>query len=177
MKMCGSCGQQVGTVDCLKGANKIASRFDDGKCPAQSVGSQLLRLCAGPAGLRRHRRHGRGRRTRNPRRHPVSHRRLARGRSAGSAADQHRGICGGVSCTGVGLLGAKAESTETVNRQAPRRRWACFALPTLRSLRYDNETGKGDHRHVGPREERYAFSDAETLLADFWRDVEAWSSE
>jgi hypothetical protein len=41
-------------------------------------------------------------------------------------------------------------------------------------LRYDNEAGKGDHRHLGPREERYMFSDADTLLADFWRDVEAW---
>ena len=41
-------------------------------------------------------------------------------------------------------------------------------------LRYDNEAGKGDHRHVEQREERYVFSDADTLLADFWRDVEAW---
>jgi hypothetical protein len=41
-------------------------------------------------------------------------------------------------------------------------------------LRYDNEAGKGDHRHVGNREERYAFSDADTLLVDFWRDVESW---
>ena len=41
-------------------------------------------------------------------------------------------------------------------------------------LRYDNEAGKGDHRHIGQREERYVFSDVDTLLADFWRDVEAW---
>lgn len=41
-------------------------------------------------------------------------------------------------------------------------------------LRYDNEAGKGDHRHVGRVESRYAFSDAETLLADFWTDVDAW---
>lgn len=41
-------------------------------------------------------------------------------------------------------------------------------------LRYDNEAGKGDHRHVGRREERYVFKDADSLLADFWRDVEAW---
>jgi hypothetical protein len=38
-------------------------------------------------------------------------------------------------------------------------------------LRYDNETGKGDHRHLGDTEERYAFTDTNTLLADFWRDV------
>ena len=41
-------------------------------------------------------------------------------------------------------------------------------------LRYDNETGKGDHRHVHEVEEPYVFSDADTLLADFWREVEEW---
>jgi uncharacterized protein DUF6516 len=41
-------------------------------------------------------------------------------------------------------------------------------------LRYDNETGKGDHRHVRDVEEPYVFSDADTLLADFWREVEEW---
>jgi hypothetical protein len=38
-------------------------------------------------------------------------------------------------------------------------------------LRYDNEAGKGDHRHLGDAQQRYAFTDAESLLADFWRDV------
>jgi len=41
-------------------------------------------------------------------------------------------------------------------------------------LRYDNEAGKGDHKHVGTRETRYEFANVETLQADFWRDVEAW---
>jgi len=41
-------------------------------------------------------------------------------------------------------------------------------------LRYDNEAGKGDHRHVGERQEPYAFASPEALLADFWRDVEEW---
>jgi Family of unknown function (DUF6516) len=41
-------------------------------------------------------------------------------------------------------------------------------------LRYDNEAGKGDHRHIGSAEMRYKFVDPETLLADFWNDVEAW---
>jgi hypothetical protein len=41
-------------------------------------------------------------------------------------------------------------------------------------LRYDNEAGKGDHRHVGNAETRYKFVDPEILLADFWNDVEAW---
>jgi Family of unknown function (DUF6516) len=34
-------------------------------------------------------------------------------------------------------------------------------------VRYDNEAGKGDHRHVGRREERYQFLDLDTLIADF----------
>ena len=33
-------------------------------------------------------------------------------------------------------------------------------------LRYDNETGKGDHRHVGEAETAYEFSGSEKLLAD-----------
>jgi hypothetical protein len=39
-------------------------------------------------------------------------------------------------------------------------------------LRYDNEAGKGDHRHIRDREEPYRFTDPDTLLADFWHDVE-----
>jgi hypothetical protein len=41
-------------------------------------------------------------------------------------------------------------------------------------LRYDNETGKGDHRHAGDVETAYAFASYEELLADFWADVDAW---
>jgi hypothetical protein len=41
-------------------------------------------------------------------------------------------------------------------------------------LRYDNEAGKGDHRHVGDVESSYAFSSYEQLLTDFWADVDAW---
>lgn len=40
-------------------------------------------------------------------------------------------------------------------------------------LRYDNEAGKGDHRHMGEAQRRYAFTDPDSLLADFWRDVVA----
>jgi hypothetical protein len=39
-------------------------------------------------------------------------------------------------------------------------------------LRYDNEAGKGDHRHVRDKEHEYRFKNAEQLLADFWNDVE-----
>lgn len=41
-------------------------------------------------------------------------------------------------------------------------------------LRYDNEAGKGDHKHVGGHEVPYRFVDLETLQADFWVDVESW---
>lgn len=34
-----------------------------------------------------------------------------------------------------------------------------------------NERPKGDHRHVGGREERYRFTDVETLVRDFLADV------
>jgi len=34
-------------------------------------------------------------------------------------------------------------------------------------LRYDNESGKGDHRHIGEREEPYRFTDLDTLIRDF----------
>jgi hypothetical protein len=39
-------------------------------------------------------------------------------------------------------------------------------------LRYDNESGKGDHRHFRNRESAYRFVDTDTLLTDFWGDVE-----
>src|SRR5688500_13593172 len=41
-------------------------------------------------------------------------------------------------------------------------------------LRYDNEAGKGDHRHLGDVETRYEFVIYEKLLSDFWTDVERW---
>ncbi len=40
-----------------------------------------------------------------------------------------------------------------------------------RVVRYDNETGKGDHRHYGEQEEPYSFTDVETLVADFLADI------
>ena len=40
-------------------------------------------------------------------------------------------------------------------------------------LRYDNEAGKGGHRHVGDVEEPYDFSSPDALLADFWAEVDA----
>jgi hypothetical protein len=41
-------------------------------------------------------------------------------------------------------------------------------------LRYDNEAGKGDHKHVGTEEAGYRFIGLEDLVDDFWQDVERW---
>lgn len=41
-------------------------------------------------------------------------------------------------------------------------------------LRYDNEAGKGDHRHVGEDEIPYFFTTSQALLDDFWNDVDNW---
>jgi hypothetical protein len=42
-------------------------------------------------------------------------------------------------------------------------------------LRYDNEAGKGDHRHVKGRETPYRFVDIDELQEDFWREIDEWS--
>lgn len=41
-----------------------------------------------------------------------------------------------------------------------------------RIVGYDNERGKGDHRHFKGRETAHRFVDAEKLIADFLADVE-----
>jgi hypothetical protein len=41
-------------------------------------------------------------------------------------------------------------------------------------LRYDNEAGKGDHRHIDKVETRYVFQGHEQLISDFWADVDNW---
>jgi len=41
-----------------------------------------------------------------------------------------------------------------------------------RLIGYDNERGKGDHRHYGEREESYQFVSLEKLLDDFIADTE-----
>jgi hypothetical protein len=38
---------------------------------------------------------------------------------------------------------------------------------------YDNERGKGDHRHMGLVQKPCKFVDVPTSLADFMRDAEA----
>ena len=41
-------------------------------------------------------------------------------------------------------------------------------------MRYDNEAGKGDHKHVDEKEIPYKFTTPQALLNDFWNDVDNW---
>ncbi len=41
-------------------------------------------------------------------------------------------------------------------------------------LRYDNEAGKGDHRHKGKEKVSYEFVTPQLLLNDFWNEVDNW---
>lgn len=50
-----------------------------------------------------------------------------------------------------------------------------YGAEGISRVRYDNERGKGDHRHLGNREEDYIFTTIEKLLADFETDVNDWS--
>lgn len=38
-------------------------------------------------------------------------------------------------------------------------------------VRYDNESGKGDHKHIGHQEMPYLFSSVEQLMQDFMADI------
>lgn len=46
-----------------------------------------------------------------------------------------------------------------------------FGRPGERAVLYDNERGKGDHRHYGDTEERYMFISIEQLMTDFNADI------
>ncbi len=48
-----------------------------------------------------------------------------------------------------------------------------FVRDGQRVVGYDNERGKGDHRHLGDAEKPYRFKGVPKLLEDFMRDVEA----
>lgn len=51
---------------------------------------------------------------------------------------------------------------------------SCLDLRWLCILRYDNEAGKGDHRHLGDAQAPYRFTGMEQMQADFWADVAEW---
>ena len=51
-----------------------------------------------------------------------------------------------------------------------------FVIDGICQLRYDNEAGKGDHKHTGAMETFYFFTSPEQLLSDFWYDVDNWET-
>ena len=52
-----------------------------------------------------------------------------------------------------------------------------FARDGKRMVGYDNERGKGDHKHILDVEKRYKFTTAEKLVADFLADIERFQNE
>lgn len=52
-----------------------------------------------------------------------------------------------------------------------------FVVAGVCVLRYDNETGKSDHRHVKGKVMKYRFVSADKLVADFFEDVKRWRDE
>ena len=44
-------------------------------------------------------------------------------------------------------------------------------------LRYDNEAGKGDHRHEGDAETAIVFHSPDQILADFANEARRWNDE
>ncbi len=52
--------------------------------------------------------------------------------------------------------------------------WLALVVNGICVLRYDNEAGKGDHKHTGEKEIPYIFTTPKALLEDFWNDVDNW---
>jgi hypothetical protein len=52
-----------------------------------------------------------------------------------------------------------------------------YGRPGIREVGYDNERGKGDHRHVRGVETSYDFISVEQVMIDFWSDVRAVRGE
>jgi len=46
-----------------------------------------------------------------------------------------------------------------------------YGRPGVREVGYDNERGKGDHRHFRGAEAAYEFTTVDRLMDDFWADV------
>ena len=52
-----------------------------------------------------------------------------------------------------------------------------YGYPGNCLVRYDNERGKGDHRHYDDREEAYEWVSVTQLVADFKADIEKLRGE
>lgn len=52
-----------------------------------------------------------------------------------------------------------------------------FVVERTCVLRYDNEAGKGDHKHARGKETKYRFVSVEKLVADFFEEITRWKNE
>lgn len=52
-----------------------------------------------------------------------------------------------------------------------------YGRPGKRLVGYDNERGRGDHRHLGDTQKSYSFSAPERLIEDFLADVRSLRGE
>jgi hypothetical protein len=65
------------------------------------------------------------------------------------------------------------EVPEPVAASVHRLKYSLFyGYPGRRVIGYDNERGKGDHKHLGDRQLEYHFTSVEQLVADFLADVQ-----
>lgn len=49
-----------------------------------------------------------------------------------------------------------------------------YLVKGQRVVGFDNERGKGDHRHIGETQTPYAFSGVDRLIEDFIEEVARW---
>ena len=54
---------------------------------------------------------------------------------------------------------------------------AVYAVNGVRVVGFDNERGKGDHKHLGALEFRFKFESVDKMIADFLHDVERMKNE
>ncbi len=52
-----------------------------------------------------------------------------------------------------------------------------YVVDDRRVVGYDNERGKGDHKHYSESEIDYSFTTVDQLISDFLGDVERWDNE
>jgi hypothetical protein len=52
-----------------------------------------------------------------------------------------------------------------------------FVVDEACIIRFDNETGKGDHKHIAEEQVPYTFTSLVRLIEDFWTAIEAWERD
>ena len=62
-------------------------------------------------------------------------------------------------------------------RPTPSSHRLAYVVDEVCVLRYDNEGGKGDHRHYGETGRAYRFTTPDRLIADFQTDIARWNRE